>query len=88
MIRTDSTPIRLVGADFRRDFPDVFDRMARLERDIGASVLREDSRLFARTGRQGSLWLDELDPDRGSYADEPSYECSLMCAIAETEMIS
>lgn len=66
----------------RRDFPDVFDRMARLEREIGASVLRED----ARRGGGGSLWLDELDPARGNHADEPSFECSLVCVVAEAEM--
>ena len=66
----------------RRDFPDVFDRMARLERDIGASVLREDT----RRGDGGPIWLDELDPNRGSHADEPSFECSLLCAIAEQEL--
>lgn len=63
----------------RRDFPEVFDRMAKLERDIGASVLREDN----RRGDGGPLWLDELDPERGDHADEPDFECSLMCAIAE-----
>jgi hypothetical protein len=58
----------------RRDFPDVFTRMAELERDIGASVLRVDG---------DHLWLDGLDPGRGSHADEPSFECSLMCSLAE-----
>lgn len=62
----------------RRDFPDVFARMARLEREIGASVLREDS----RRGTGGPLWLDELDPLRGNHADEPNFECSLLCALA------
>jgi hypothetical protein len=61
----------------RRDFPEVFDRMARPERDIGATVLRSD-------GEQ--LWLDELDPDRGNHADEPSFECSLLCQLAEEDL--
>jgi 3'-phosphoadenosine 5'-phosphosulfate sulfotransferase (PAPS reductase)/FAD synthetase len=54
----------------RRDFPDVFTRMALLERDIGASCIR-------------GVFLDELDPGRGSHADEPSFECSLLCELAE-----
>jgi len=58
----------------RRDFPDTFQRMATLERDIGASVLRSNGQ---------SLFLDELDPQRGNHADEPSFECSLLCTIAE-----
>lgn len=61
----------------RRDFPDVFVRMARLEREIGHTCSRDDD---------GAVWLDELDPERGSHADEPSFECSLLCAIAEAEV--
>ena len=61
----------------RRDFPDVYARMAELERDLNASVLRVDGE---------ALWLDELDPDRGNHADEPSFECSLLCALAEADL--
>lgn len=61
----------------RRDFPDVFDRMARLEREIGA---------YTHHDADGPVWLDELDPDRGSHADEPSFECSLLCSIAQTDL--
>jgi 3'-phosphoadenosine 5'-phosphosulfate sulfotransferase (PAPS reductase)/FAD synthetase len=52
----------------RRDFPDVFARMALLEREIGHSCLRDQ-------------FLDELDPGRGNHADEPSFECSLLCEL-------
>ena len=58
----------------RRDFPDVFDRMAVLERDIGHSVIRE-------------TWLDELDPERGDIRTEPNIECSLLCASVEPRLI-
>lgn len=61
----------------RRDFPEVFERMAKLERDIGATVLHDAG---------GRVYLDELDPTRGNHADEPNFECSLMCAVAETEI--
>jgi len=61
----------------RRDFPDVFDRMARLERELDATCTRDND---------GPVWLDELDPARGSHADEPSFECSLLCTLAETEV--
>lgn len=61
----------------RRDFPDVFDRMAALERDLGRTVIRVDGE---------PVFLDELDPDRGSHADEPDMDCSLMCAIAEEDI--
>ena len=54
----------------RRDFPAVFDRMAVLERDIGHSVLSD---------ADGPVWLDLLDPKRGSILTEPDIECSLLC---------
>jgi hypothetical protein len=60
----------------RRHFPDTFDRMAHLERDIGHAL---------NTDTDGPVWLDQLDPDRGS-DDEPSIECSLLCALAEQDM--
>jgi hypothetical protein len=54
----------------RRDFPETFARMALLERTVGASCIN-------------GVFLDELDPGRGDHADEPDFECSLMCALAE-----
>jgi hypothetical protein len=61
----------------RRDFPDVFARMALLERDIGHSIQKDDD---------GPVWLDELDPNRGSHADEPDIDCSLLCVLAEGDL--
>lgn len=61
----------------RVDFPDVFDRMARLERDIGHSIQKDAN---------GPVWLDELDPDRGDYPGEVGTDCSLLCVIAENEI--
>lgn len=61
----------------RKDFPEVFERMAKLERSLGATCLRD---------KNGPLWLDELDPARGNHRDEPSFECSLLCTIAEQDM--
>lgn len=61
----------------RRDFPAVFDRMAKLEREIGHSIQKDE---------HGPVWLDQLDPERGSHRDEPDIECSLLCAIAEDDL--
>ena len=59
----------------RRDFPPVFARMADLERSLKRTVIRVDGE---------PVWLDELDPDRGNYADEiDGMDCSLLCATAE-----
>jgi 3'-phosphoadenosine 5'-phosphosulfate sulfotransferase (PAPS reductase)/FAD synthetase len=58
----------------RRDFPEVFWRMAGLERGIGHSLLSD---------KDGPVWLDELDPERGRYAEEAeSMDCGLMCSLA------
>ena len=61
----------------RVDFPDTFLRMSLLERDLGRTVIRVDGE---------AVFLDELDPDRGDYPTESSHDCSLMCALAETEI--
>lgn len=61
----------------RRDFPETFDRMAALERRLEHTVIHDDD---------GPLYPDELDPERGNYADEPDMDCSLLCAIAEDEL--
>jgi 3'-phosphoadenosine 5'-phosphosulfate sulfotransferase (PAPS reductase)/FAD synthetase len=58
----------------RRDFPDTFTRMATLERTLGHTCLRDDG---------DPLYLDDLDAGRGSHSDEPDFECSLLCAMAE-----
>ncbi len=52
----------------RRDFPDVFERRARMERNIGHSCIK-------------GVFLDELDPDRGRN-DEVVPECGIMCELA------
>ena len=50
----------------RKDFPDVFEARAKLERDIGHSILKQ-------------CYLDELEPDRGRKSDEISTDCGIMC---------
>lgn len=52
----------------RVDFPEVFESRSKLEREIGASILKE-------------CYLDELDPDRGRMSDEIPIDCSIMCMI-------
>jgi 3'-phosphoadenosine 5'-phosphosulfate sulfotransferase (PAPS reductase)/FAD synthetase len=61
----------------RNDFPEVFERMAKVEREIGATVLRDE-------GEQ--LFLDELEPGRGHYPAEPDIQCGLLCMAAEGDM--
>lgn len=58
----------------RNDFPDVFAKRAKLERDIGHSILKE-------------CYLDELDPERGRMSHEVMQDCGVYCmlALSETE---
>ena len=60
----------------RRVFPETFDRMAKLERHIGATIFRENNE---------PLWLDTLSPTAGR-DNEPAIECSLLCLIAEDDL--
>ena len=53
----------------RVDFPEVFDRMAKLEREVGHSCIN-------------GVYLDELDPNRGRMEDEIMPDCSIMCHLA------
>lgn len=55
----------------RKDFPDTFARMARLEREIDAALCKTEA-----GGTRRRLFLDELPPDAGKY--EP-IECGLFC---------
>lgn len=59
----------------RKDFPEVFESRAKLERDIGAAILKDRT-----TGK--SIYLDELEPNRGRMQDEIMPDCSIMCYLA------
>lgn len=56
----------------RVDFPEVFDCMAKLEREVGHSCLN-------------GIYLDELDPNRGRMENEIMPDCSIMCYLASEE---
>ena len=57
----------------RIDFPGVFDARAKLEREIGASCIKD-------------VYLDELDPNRGRLEDEVMEECDLICQIQSIDL--
>ena len=54
------------------DFPEHFDRMAKLERFKGQTVFKD-------------RYLDELKPTDGHYPTEQNIECSIFCQMAEEE---
>ena len=57
----------------RVDFPEVFDRMAKLEREVGHSCIN-------------GIYLDELNPNRGRFEDEIMQDCGIMCYLTMNEM--
>lgn len=64
----------------RVDFPEVFERMAALQRELGPGSG------FFREKDGTRIRLDDLAPDRGNHQTEPDVECSLMCHIASVDL--
>lgn len=57
----------------RHDFPEVFADRAKMEREIGHSILHDEN---------GPIFLDELDPNAGHMSDEILEDCSIFCQMA------
>lgn len=55
----------------RVDFPESFDRMAKLERDLKFSLC--------------DVFLDELPPNAGNYKSEPDIECGVLCISEDNQ---
>jgi len=60
----------------RQDFPDHYDRMAKIERQLGYTVLKD---------KDGAVYLDELQEGRGDYPSEYDIECGIFCHMAQDE---
>lgn len=62
----------------RKDFPEVFAKMAAQERKMrggkGVSLVR-----ISINGKPTRVFLDELPPDVGDYGSEPDIECGVQC---------
>ncbi len=59
----------------RKDFPEVFESRAKLEREVGYSILKD--------GKGNPVYLDELDPNRGNMNTEIMPDCGIMCYLAQ-----
>jgi hypothetical protein len=57
----------------REDFPEVFADRAKMEREIGHSILHNEN---------GIIFLDELDPNAGRMEEEIMDDCSIFCQLA------
>jgi len=63
----------------RKDFPEHFNKMAKIERKINHSIFRD-----METNER--IWLDELDPSAGNFKGEPAITCDLSCGMAVAEI--
>ncbi len=72
----------------RRDFPDVFARMARTERDLNAAICKTEGRDADGKRWRKRRFLDELPPDAGRYNDEPDIECGVLCVQDSAATVS
>jgi PP-loop superfamily ATP-utilizing enzyme len=61
----------------RIDFPDVFTKMAKLEREINVTILKH------RSGELENerMYLDELDPNAGNMQKDPQISCGIDCHL-------
>lgn len=62
----------------RVDFPEVFDRMSKVERNLNAAMLHR-----MEGGERVRVFLDELHPKVGNYHSEPDIACGLTCGGQE-----
>ena len=58
----------------RVDFPEQFNKMASIERVVGAKILKHKGE---------RIWLSDLPADAGDYPTEQSIECGIFCHMAE-----
>lgn len=60
----------------RKDFPEVFDRMAKLERSLNRKVVQHKGK---------RVFLDELPDTAGRYAMEEDFQCGVLCGTGKEE---
>lgn len=60
----------------RKDFPDRFDKMAKVERLIGHAVNKDE---------HGPVYLDELAPNRGRFKLDMPADCGFTCEVGHAD---
>ena len=63
----------------RKDYPEHFNKMAKIERKIEHSIFRD-----METNER--IWLDELPEDAGNFKTEEPISCDLSCGLAMAEL--
>ncbi len=66
----------------RRDCPDTFERMAQVQDTLGPGSY------FWPDESGNRISLRELDPQAGSYKDEPEIQCGIACELVNIELSS
>lgn len=61
----------------RKDFPEMFDRMAQTSERFGVKLVRVKGERVS---------LKDLPPDIGDYSDEPEIQCGIFCEMANNEI--
>ena len=63
----------------RKDFPEHYNKMAKIERKIKHSIFRNKE-------TNERIWLDEMSEDAGNFKTEPPISCDLSCGLASAEL--
>lgn len=66
----------------RRLYPDIFDKMAKMERKLGHCInRREEGKRGTPEHKVFNVYLDELDPKAGRNQPEPDIDCGVLCQM-------
>ncbi len=68
----------------RVDFPEAFERMAKMERELDAAVCKDEGVTDGVRWRV-PVFLDELPPDAGKMEQDNDIECGVLCSVASLE---
>lgn len=70
----------------RRDFPEAFERQAKMERILGTTAIRKEGPRNPDGSRTSlPVYLDQLPPNAGRYKSEPSIKCGIICEGSDNE---
>lgn len=70
----------------RVDFPERFEEMAAIERELGRAICKREWRDADGTRHLERIPLDRLPPDLGRYDSEPDISCGIICQSASIEI--
>lgn len=72
----------------RKDFPEAFERMALVERELNVAICKKEGRDSDGNRWRERVFLDELPEDQGHYPTEPDISCGVLCVSPEIAEIA